>query len=444
MIPRFEYFPTIQSGTFFELRDSPLYRERARQEISLFCSAEGRFYRDMDMRPLSEPLVVGQVNRAAAGESSVLASVARIIAHAGQREPDGRGCQIVSSQAEVFEDRFLCVSGCAKNTGESTWFGWGVHADFCDAVGVRLFDRQGELHAERRIAIPYECVVSGTDINFHGVFPLRQLVVSPGEYTVEIDLVRDGVAWYSDENGRCRLSLTIEETPAPVELEYQGFPEVAGQLALTFDGGSSATCSAELLQILRQYRVECTMFLTGAFIRRHPELVSAMVQDGHEIANHTLSHPRLCFDQDPQPAPGVDRALLERELTGAARLFHDLTGQRFAPLWRAPFGHRNPLLMLWASELGYQHIFWDFDSEDWRVGVASGPPLTAENVGLRSLEFVRGPQGGRGNILLFHVASGNGKDPFYPWIERLIVDCRERGISLVKVSQLLEARRLLP
>ena len=65
------------------------------------------------------------------------------------------------------------------------------------------------------------------------------------------------------------------------------------QIALTFDGGSSADALPELLAALRGASVKCTFFLTGEWVQRYPDSAKQIVADGHEIGNHTWSHPDL-------------------------------------------------------------------------------------------------------------------------------------------------------
>ena len=64
-------------------------------------------------------------------------------------------------------------------------------------------------------------------------------------------------------------------------------------VALTLDGGSVAAFTPAMLEILRQHEVQLTIFITGQFAERNPELVREMIADGHEIGNHSYAHPRL-------------------------------------------------------------------------------------------------------------------------------------------------------
>lgn len=437
MLPSYHLIPALQSGSFFELRDNNDFRAQDMNQISIFLSNEGRFYRDMAMPLNLASVVIGCATRPNMNEGAISAVAVKILETINQRSCSGGACTIDLADSQIVNRSFLRVSGRAVNTGETPWAGWGVCSDFYDSIGMRCLSQSGELVSEHRIAMPYECIPPGGSLLFEEVFPLHRLVGSPGDFVLDFDLVREGISWYTPVEKRPRLQVEVPFLPPEIELEVAQIPSAVDKIALTFDGGSSATCCAELLEVLRRYQIRSTIFLTGTFIRRFPEAVQTMVRDGHEIANHTLTHSRLCFDRDSKVCAGISREFLQTELSETSDLYHSLTGQSMAPLWRAPFGHRNSLLLLWGEEVGYRHIFWDYDSEDWRVGVGRGPTLSAEQAGTRCLKFLRGESGGKGNILLFHLASGNSADPFYPWIERLITECLKRSITMTTVSALL-------
>ena len=63
------------------------------------------------------------------------------------------------------------------------------------------------------------------------------------------------------------------------------------EVSLTFDGGYSAYEATEILDALRAREIKTTIFLTGIFIKRHPEVTRQIVLDGHEVGNHTMTHP---------------------------------------------------------------------------------------------------------------------------------------------------------
>ena len=150
----------------------------------------------------------------------------------------------------------------------------------------------------------------------------------------------------------------------------------AREVAFTFDGGADANVAGEILDGLRARNAHATMFLTGQFIRLHPDLVRRMVAEGHEVGNHLDTHPHLTTyerDRRQQTLPAVTREILVGQLRRTEESFHALTGQPMAPFWRAPFGEHNPEIRGWAAAVGYRHISWtrgagtaeDLDTRDW-------------------------------------------------------------------------------
>ncbi len=221
------------------------------------------------------------------------------------------------------------------------------------------------------------------------------------------------------------------------------------EIALTFDGGNAAGETEQILHILRASGIKTTIFLTGRFIKRHPALVKRMLQDGHEIGNHTMTHPHLTTyttNFKHHTGPSVTKEFLEKELKETELLFHHLTGRKMAPLWRAPYGEINDEILGWAHELGYIHVGWTtnyrkretLDSLDWVRDPSSRFYLTADEIKERILNFGREDHGLRGGIILMHLDTGRKKDRASEKLGDIIDALKEEGYRFVKVSELLE------
>lgn len=221
------------------------------------------------------------------------------------------------------------------------------------------------------------------------------------------------------------------------------------KVALTFDGGSSDNAAAEVLAALRSKGVRCTMFLTGAFVRRYPDLVREMVADGHEIGNHTWSHPHLTtYAENGRhlTRPGVTREMLQRELRATADLFRKVTGKEMAKLWRAPFGEHNAEIRAWAAEIGYRQVGWTvgrngnetMDTLDWVADKNSPAYQSAQEVVERIVNFGRNdPGGAAGAIILMHLGTERKDDQVHKMVPLIIDGLRERNYTFVTVSQLM-------
>ncbi|HET8715113.1 MAG TPA: polysaccharide deacetylase family protein [Holophagaceae bacterium] len=136
-------------------------------------------------------------------------------------------------------------------------------------------------------------------------------------------------------------------------------------ILLSFDGGSSDEAADEILTTLERRHIRTTIFLTGAFIERFPDVVRRIVADGHEVGNHTFDHPH--FAPDFRRDPSWTEARVQDELLRADAAFYRLTGRPMDPFWRSPYGENTKEIRAWAEAIGYRHVGWSegADSLDW-------------------------------------------------------------------------------
>ena len=126
-------------------------------------------------------------------------------------------------------------------------------------------------------------------------------------------------------------------------------------IALTFDDGPSES-TPELLEILSQNHVPATFFQCGANIRRLPQISRQVVAAGHEIGNHTDSHPRLDFKSGE---------FITGELTAAQETIERITGVR-PHFFRAPYGIRWFGLAGAQRRLHLMGVMWTTIGVDWK------------------------------------------------------------------------------
>ncbi|GLH69648.1 hypothetical protein GETHPA_11810 [Geothrix rubra] len=175
------------------------------------------------------------------------------------------------------------------------------------------------------------------------------------------------------------------------------------QLLLSFDGGSSAEVATEVLDTLKTRGVHTTFFLTGAFIRRYPDLVRRMAAEGHEIGNHTLDHPH--FAPGMRRDPAWTKARVQKELLDADAELVKVLGRPMDPWWRAPYGEQTPEIRRWAEELGYRHVGWSegADTLDWAT--AKERRLYRSGTAILQRLHQRLSRDGDGLIVLMHLGS---------------------------------------
>src|SRR6266404_9784039 len=128
-------------------------------------------------------------------------------------------------------------------------------------------------------------------------------------------------------------------------------------IAMTFDDGPSTKLTPKLLDLLAAHHIKATFFLIGENVAEHPEIVAREVREGHEIGNHTWSHPNLAKMSDD----GIRGQL--RKTEDAIR---SAIGNR-PTLLRPPYGSISARQKKWINqEFGYKIVMWDVDPLDWK------------------------------------------------------------------------------
>jgi peptidoglycan/xylan/chitin deacetylase (PgdA/CDA1 family) len=158
-------------------------------------------------------------------------------------------------------------------------------------------------------------------------------------------------------------------TPAPVPVRRKPIRELhdliknppKNAIALTIDDGPHPRWTPKVLDLLDKHDVKATFFVIGEQVPENAKLVREVVEAGHGIANHTLTHPMYM--------PGLTRKQLEYEINGAYRRIHETTGA-VPHLFRAPGGNWSPRVFKAIAHHGLHPIDWDIDPRDWaRPGV---------------------------------------------------------------------------
>jgi peptidoglycan/xylan/chitin deacetylase (PgdA/CDA1 family) len=194
-------------------------------------------------------------------------------------------------------------------------------------------------------------------------------------------------------------------------------PRTRRAIALTFDDGPSES-TPRILEILARHRVPATFFQCGANVERLPQVARQVRSAGHEIGNHSHTHPILCFKSP---------AFIHDELRRAQHAIATHTG--LTPVWfRAPFGVRWLGLGGAQDRLGLTGVMWSAIGYDWS--------LKADEVLKRML---RGAENGA--ILCLH----DGRElrvrpdvgPTIDAVARLVPALLDLGYRFETVSQLL-------
>jgi len=176
---------------------------------------------------------------------------------------------------------------------------------------------------------------------------------------------------------------------------------------LTFDEGYENGYTAKILDVLKENDVKSIFFITGSYLERNPELVRRMLEEGHEVGNHSVNHPSL---------PDVDNERLERELLGLEEKFYSEFNRNFK-YFRPPNGEYSRRTLEAAKQMGYKNVFWSFAYKDWDVNDQKGADYAYNKV-MDNLH--------NGAVILLHAVSKDNAEA----LDRIIKGIREEGYEI--------------
>ena len=126
---------------------------------------------------------------------------------------------------------------------------------------------------------------------------------------------------------------------------------------LTFDAGFENGNTAAILDALKKHNATATFFLVGNYLETSPDLVRRMLDEGHNVGNHTFHHPDM--------SKISTKEAFEKELTDLETLFQQTTGQTMKKYYRPPQGKYSESNLKMASDMGYKTFFWSLAYVDW-------------------------------------------------------------------------------
>jgi len=186
------------------------------------------------------------------------------------------------------------------------------------------------------------------------------------------------------------------------------------KIALTFDDGPHPRYTPKILDILEEYGVKATFFVVGVNAEYYPDTMEKIIEKGHEIGNHTYSHPHVsCLNSET----------LEREVEKCESARYGLTDYK-TKLFRPPEGMIDADVRTVLRSLDYKVILWDIDTQDW----ANTPPDKISDYVVENVTS--------GDIILMHdyVAHNSPTpDALRSFLPKLL----EKGYHFVVVSELI-------
>ena len=190
-------------------------------------------------------------------------------------------------------------------------------------------------------------------------------------------------------------------------------------IAMTFDDGPSAKLTPKLLDLLAAHHIKATFFLIGENAAQYPEIVAREVKEGHEVANHSWSHPNFNKMSDD----GVRSQLRRTDDAIKSAIGSSPT------LLRPPYGNITAHQKKWINqEFGYKIALWDVDPLDWR---RPGPSVVCNRI-------VKNTRAG--SIVLAHDIHP-GTIEAMPCV---LKELEEKGFKFVTVSELIAMQTPIP
>lgn len=247
-------------------------------------------------------------------------------------------------------------------------------------------------------------------------FALAERAVAKGDSATALSRIESVVAIDPDfKNARASLRTFNRQVAGPCEGVWKG-QTTERIVALTFDDGPNPlpTRTPALLDALQTVQATGTFFVVGKMVEKSPELVTRMFNEGHEIANHSFSHPNLTY---------LTASAVERELCRTSVAVRDLTGVR-PRFYRPPGGNFNTQTVDAARALGLAGAYWTLDAI--RLETAPLPPAQLTKFVLQNVR--------PGSIVLLH----NAPDNTVAAIPDIVRGLRERGYKMVTMTELLK------
>lgn len=176
---------------------------------------------------------------------------------------------------------------------------------------------------------------------------------------------------------------------------------------LTFDEGYENGYTPKILDTLKKNDVKSLFFVTGPYVKDHGDLIKRMLEEGHQVGNHSINHPSL---------PTLDYAGMEKELMGLEKQFSEKFGKGFKYM-RPPMGEYSARVLEASKQMGYKTIFWSFAYKDYDVNDQKGADYAYKMV-MDNLH--------NGAVYLLHAVSKDNTEA----LDRIIKDIRAQGYEI--------------
>ncbi len=276
---------------------------------------------------------------------------------------------------------------------------------------------QGSARLDKDKAKSLEALHYGFDIDYEGQGEVLKVTATPKDGKRQID--------YDQKTGLI-LDEQLKYYPSSYVITRWGGGS-KNKIALTFDDGPDPRFTPGILDTLKRYKAKATFFVIGLNANNNPDLLHRLVNEGHEIGNHTFTHPNIAITPHKQ---------LKLELNATERLLEGQIGVKTL-LFRPPYAEdvepETPdqvAPLRYTGRLGYYTIGMQIDPNDWQ---APGVDKIVNSI-------IEQATSGVGNVVLLH-DSGGDRSQTVEALPKIIEELRKRGYELVTISDLIGLKR---
>jgi polysaccharide deacetylase family sporulation protein PdaB len=187
------------------------------------------------------------------------------------------------------------------------------------------------------------------------------------------------------------------------------------KISLTFDDGPHPKYTPIILDILSEYNIKATFFIVGENASQYPEIVERIYREGHEIGNHTYSHPHLS---------NLTQGALCKEIERCEDSLLEICDSR-PKLFRPPEGVVEKNIGDLTKKMDYSIILWSIDTMDWAL-------TPSEKIEKNVMTNINS-----GDIILMHDYISMGESPTPQALRNIIPKLIEKGYKFVTISELI-------
>jgi len=308
----------------------------------------------------------------------------------------------------------------ARMLGINTFALWRLGSE--DRSLWTVWDKPGDANAPEEL----KSVPPGQDVDDEGIGEIIRIQSrpSPGERKIVVD---NDTHLISDE--------IFQNLPMPYVVDMYGGTQ-RKEVAISFDDGPDPEWTPKILDVLKKYGAKGTFFQIGAEVEKYPSVAERVFDEGHEIGNHTFTHPDIST---------ISKRYFEVELNLTERLFESKYGVK-PVLMRPPYAideapdtadQVRPLEV--AQDLGYIAVGEKIDPNDWRDNPRRTGKELADDV-LANLPPCSPGNLRCGNIILLHDGGGDRSQTVMA-LDLILAGLKERGYEVVPVSELMGKTR---